>query len=106
MDDLERRELERFRRVEKNRTEARELAEGLADFANHSGRDNSEEFIGQIIYKTHRTLQQAIFGLFVGLCEEWAKQDHPDLHDLRNEATVEGAKKVVEALKDHSLPFI
>jgi hypothetical protein len=106
MENNEHRAPEQRLKAKQAQTGGRHLADQLADFMNHNGYQDTDAFVNQIVHRTHRTLQQEIFGLFVALCEEWAKQDGPGQYDLRNEATIAGAKKVTDVLKNHPLPFI
>jgi hypothetical protein len=87
-----------------------EMAQMLDEFANSCYRDQKQAFVEQITQRTHRTLQQSIMGLFVGVLEVWAENaKSPGRYDARNEATVKLAAKMIEATGDkydRGLPLI
>jgi uncharacterized protein (DUF2225 family) len=89
--------------------EPAEMAQMLDEFVNgHHGKKDIEEFVEQIVYRTHRTLQQSIMRYIVALLEKYATLE-PDRYDARNESTVKLAKKMVEATGDQydrHLPLI
>ena len=79
-----------------------EMAQVLADFVNNMSYQKSQ-FSEQVIYRTHRTLQQSIMELFMNTIYEWSKLEEYS-YDLRNEFTVKLAKKIIDHLtKDGSL---
>ncbi len=75
----------------------------LTEFVNSFGTDN--KLFAQYLMNEHRTLQQSTMRLFVACIEEWSKQKH---WDLRNETTIELAKKIMAALENENtyLPLI
>jgi len=89
----------------KKRTRGEDVAEVLTDYVNSSSR-HDEDFTDVITQRTHRTLQQGVFKLFMGCVDGWAEMDKKNMHDPRNEATVKQSTKIKEALKDDYLPFI
>lgn len=52
---------------------------------------------------THRTLQQSKMRLVVAMLREWAAMDKNGWHDLRNEATVKLATKLLAGVKEDDL---
>ena len=52
----------------------------------------------------HRTLQQTLFRTIVEILKMYA--DSQRRTDLRNKASIEGAKKLMEVLKELNIPFI
>lgn len=87
---------------------ADEAAEALADFANGAYREDYEAFAEKIVFRTHRTLQQGIMRAFVAVIEKYATLNE-NQYDLRNEATVKLAKKMIAATGDkydRGLPLI
>lgn len=84
----------------------KEIAELLTDWVNNMNLDN-KEFVETICYKTHRTLQQSLFKVMVGLMKEWAKCSEENNFDLRNEATVNLCKEINDKFGERFyLPFI
>ena len=81
-----------------------ELAGKLEDFAN-SFSDSENKIVATHIMRSHRTLQQGVMRLFLTMCKDWAANEEADFYDLRNEATVKLAKRIVE-LDDDYLPNI
>jgi hypothetical protein len=74
----------------------------------HNDDGDRAAFTDQVVYKTHRTLQQSIMRYFVALVEKYAALPS-DRYDQRNEATVMLAKKFVGATGDkydRHLPYI
>jgi len=62
--------------------------------------DKEYHELAEKICNTHRTLQQNKMRLIVHMLLVWADQDREGWYDLRNEATVKLASKIVEAFKD------
>ncbi len=90
--------------------EAIRAARVLEDFVNPYGH-KKEPFIEQITRKCHRTLQQVIFGLVIGLIKAWAEMYKAGWYDGRNEDTCKTCNDIVETMnKNHKdwqyLPFI
>jgi hypothetical protein len=98
-------EIQEALRLEAEKKLAIELVEKLANYVNIMGRDYAP-FIERLIYGTHRTLQQSVFGLFLQCIKGFAEL--PERYtDPRNEATVEVCKKIMEAVEGRTrLPLI
>jgi hypothetical protein len=62
--------------------------------------DDEYRELAEKICNTHRTLQQNKMRLIVHMLQVWADQDRDGWYDLRNEATVKLASKIVDAFKD------
>ena len=78
-----------------------ELAQLVDEFVNGAGDSEVKAFADQITQRTHRTLQQKIMGLFLGVSEQGAAvADKPNFYDARNEATVKLAAKMLAAAGD------
>lgn len=86
---------------------AQELADAVADFVNGADKEDRDAFVEQIVYRTHRTLQQNVMKLIVPLIEKWAGLKESE-YDLRNEATVKLARKLISTTDkyDRALPLI
>lgn len=85
----------------------KELAEAIGNFVNGADSKDIDTFVEAMINNVHRTLQQNTMKMFVRLVQKYAQL--PDSHyDLRNEATVQLCKKIVERLDkyDLALPLI
>jgi hypothetical protein len=85
-----------------------ELADALADFVNGGDKKDVEEFVQQLTNRTHKTLQQGAMRLFVATIEKWASLNE-NQYDLRNEATVKLAKRIINATGDkydRGLPLV
>lgn len=72
-----------------------ELAEEVRKFAAFASKDEREEFMAAIINE-HRTNQQKVVSLFVELCYHLDEERKKGHFDLRNEASVNIAQKVME----------
>lgn len=72
----------------------KDMAEELARFANNYVADQTGFVQG--LYSEHRTLQQSVMRLFIAWVREMANDFDRNSYDLRNEATVRLAKKIVE----------
>jgi len=64
-----------------------------------------EEFVNFIL-SDHRTLQQNMGRIVAELIKGWAEDAENGHYDLRNEATVLWAKKVMEEAPPFPMPFI
>jgi len=86
---------------------AEEMVRLLDEWANaNNDKDKLGKFATHLVNGVHRTLQQSIMRLFVRCIEEWASTSH---FDVRNEATVALARKIVAATGDkydRVLPYI
>ena len=87
------------------KTAAQEAAAAISRFSNNMGRKQTD-FI-DAMDREHRTLQQN----FTGLCLAWLQHLstlQSSQYDLRNEASVKIAKKLLKDVDkyDLSLPFI
>ena len=89
------------------RMSGREMAEALGDFMNGASKAERADFIDTFINSVHRTLQQKGMGTIFELIQAYAKLG-PGQFDLRNEATVQLCKRIVEKFDkyDMALPFI
>lgn len=98
-------EIQEALRLEAEKKEAVELVEKLASYVNVMGK-KYDPFVERLIYGTHRTLQQSVFGLFLQCIKGWAELEER-WTDPRNEATVEVCKKIMEAVEGRTrLPLI
>jgi hypothetical protein len=76
-----------------------QLARIVDEFVNGADDREFNAFAEYLTQRVHRTLQQKVMGLFVRCIERWAGLDS-DQFDLRNQATVELCKKIVQATGD------
>ena len=84
------------------------IAENLVNAINDMGHDVAP-FVDKVVLRTHRTLQQSIFGLVVKLIYKWAEMADTGLYDLRNEYTCTMCAKLRDVLQDgcgDRTPFI
>lgn len=84
------------------------LAETLSNMVNSMCADDEQRGFFTAMKRTHRTLQQSSFQLFLAWTY-YIAQEYKDIDiDLRNEYMVKTAKKLKECLGDYgySLPFI
>lgn len=93
--DFEGREVGRVEAKELARLTGTDLGEMIEDFVNYSNKDEFE-LVVKYVCRMHRTLQQKFFELVLAYISEHSKQDT----DLRNEYSVNVAKKLVEAMQD------
>jgi len=80
------------------------LAREMSNFANTWSAEDIQDFINTM-GNDHRTLQQS----FTRLCAKWflyLAEKEDGQYDLRNEASVNLAKKIKHILEYTSLPFI
>ena len=100
-------EIEALHRQEERFVHGMKVAEQLTNFVNRMG--NNDEIRGFVagMERSHRTLQQSAFGLFLAWAYKMAKLPE-GWYDLRNEASIKASKKIVEALGEYgdNLPFI
>lgn len=66
----------------------------------------SPEEFANAVTSSHRTLQQNAMKAMMACMTAWAEIADNGYYDLRNEATVLAAKKIVDATKDDHIPFI
>jgi len=86
----------------KDAEQARELADALSRFVNPMSHNNRIAAVA--ITSMHRTLQQNVMRLFMECCTLWAAMDEHAHYDLRNEATVKLAAKIVKL--NEGLPYV
>ena len=80
-------------------TNGKEVAAAVSSLLNCFGNEERIVFIEQMS-RDHRSLQQA----FTRLCVDWFRQIATSDHDLRNEASVKLAQKILPTLDQHVLP--
>lgn len=80
-----------------------EAAEQLTRFLNSASGDALEAFAEKLTQRTHRTLQQLAFGLFLKCIRRWGALAN---WDARNEQTVAACKSISATTDDVYLPFI
>lgn len=87
-----------------------EAAEVLTAFINGASKGDIEQFADKLCHRTHRTLQQLVFGLMLKCIKNWAKTKTERMFDLRNEATVNLSAQIVSKFddwdRDTYLPFV
>lgn len=84
----------------------KEMCQMLEEFCNSMYKEEMKAFTEQLVSRTHRTLQQRIMSLFIACIEHWSNQTD---FDMRNEATIKLAKKIIENTGDkydRALPLI
>lgn len=91
--------MERFELENSNESKAvQELARAL----NNYGWNEKRFALATTTF--HRTLQQTLFRTIVEILKMYA--DPQRRTDLRNKASIEGAKKLMEVLEELHIPFI
>ncbi len=79
--------------------EAEDAAKNLESFVNPFGADY-EAFVDQIVYRTHRTLQQSIGKLMFLLIKRWAEMYRCGKFDGRNEALCRTCHNIDELMTE------
>jgi hypothetical protein len=79
-----------------------EVARDLANFCNGLSSADKRAFIEQLTQREHRTIQQRVMTLFVGVVQEYAKLSEGE-YDLRNEATVMLCRDIVKNVEFRKL---
>jgi len=104
----EEREYERHVRDQKERDRGHKLAEEITNALNvMSGNKPFEEaFVERLTCRTHPTLQQGTAQFFLKVFAGWAEKGDENRYDLRNKDTIEAARLIREALKDHYFSFV
>lgn len=84
-----------------------EMAIQLSDFFNGAGKKEREEFVNAMVFHVHRTIQQRTMLTFVELIRKYASLT-PGQYDLRNLASVDLCKRIIERVEDNflRLPYI
>jgi hypothetical protein len=97
----------RFYDAATGRPNGEEAAQDLESFVNcMSMREDEEKFVKKVVYGTHSTLNQSLFGLFFKCILEEAKCFDTERYDLRNEASVKACNTLVPHLNSVYLPFV
>ena len=79
-----------------------EMAKMLDEFANGATKEEIDEFVEQMVFRTHRTIQQKTFGIFLALIQKYAGLKDGQ-YDLRNEQTVLVSKKICEKIDKYEM---
>jgi hypothetical protein len=84
-----------------------EMAQMIDEYVNsHNDKEDREAFVDQVVYRTHRTLQQNVMRYVVALIEKYASLCDAE-YDARNAASVRLSKKIVETTyAERFLPHI
>jgi len=80
--------------IEVDHENGEDVAKVLMQFVNAYGFDK-EGFVNEVM-RSHNTLQQALFGLFLSCCKRWEEHGKQGWYDARNDYTV---KKSTEIMK-------
>ena len=79
-----------------SRLSPKEFAELMADWANGACFEDMDDVACHIVSRTHRTLQQQVFALFLAMVQQWLKCENTGQFDARNQFTVEKSKEMAE----------
>lgn len=96
-------ETKRLLEVNRYKKEAKAKGEKIAELLSNGSNSMTfsdefdEGFVKAVVYRTHRTLQQKIFGIICKLIREWAMTEH---FDARNEFTVLTSRKLAKVLDE------
>lgn len=84
--------------------DAKETISKLSSMVNGFNDTEVCKALSECVMREHRTLQQSIMRFFMHQIKVWSETDFVD---LRNQATVDLSKKIMEQVEDNSfLPFI
>jgi len=97
-----------YDQVQKLRENPEQFAKLISSVLNIMGNDEFvKETVDVICHRTHRTQQQVIMGMMIGMIYQWSEDFKNKNYDLRNEATCKLCNKIWEAFaNDMWLPFI
>ena len=79
------------------RREGRDVAREILNLVNDFGFDRNG--FAEEVMKSHRTLQQSVFELFLLMVKQWAEKAENGSYDLRNEYTCQTSKKIMDLLE-------
>lgn len=82
-----------------SRKTGKEVAETVSDFVNVAFESEKEEFVKTVV-TDHKTLQEDMFGMFLGCINEWSEMAKQGNYDARNEYTCRMSKIMINALKE------
>lgn len=77
-----------------------EAATALADFLNVASKDEMNAFVEQLTGRTHRTLQQLAFGLFISCIGKWAEACERHEFDAPNESACKLSYVIAKSFGD------
>lgn len=80
-----------------------EAANALSKLVQVMCNDEEEEDFVLRVLRDHRTLQQKIFTLFINCILGWAQAHNEGSFDLRNESTVQLARKIIDMLDEENV---
>ena len=89
--------------------DARETARALANFANGASKKDIEEFVDELVNRTHRTLQQRVVAVFMGpVVDAYVDAEKSGRTDLRNAAAAKLCKRIAGIFDkfERTLPVI
>jgi len=97
-----------YDQVQKLRENPEQFAKLIYSVLNTMGNGEFiKETVDVICHRTHRTQQQVIMGMMIGMIYQWSEDFKNKNYDLRNEATCKLCNKIWEAFaNDMWLPFI
>lgn len=74
--------------------EAQAVAKALMGYVNSYSSDHAA-FVDEVM-RSHRTIQQALFGLMLQCMKRWTEDGEKGFFDLRNEYTVKMSKEIMK----------
>ncbi len=91
-----------------NKPTGKEMASMFEDFVNTFDNKSKKEFAENIVYRTHRTLQQSMFAVFMECIKLWGVMYDQGNYDLRNEETCKKAHDIMKLFGEDAtyLPLI
>jgi hypothetical protein len=88
------------------RTDIETVGRAVEDCLNACSHDPGKE-LARYLTGVHRTLQQAIFRMFVECLKIWADEYKRGRYDARNEVTCKLSSEILEKVRDlDAIPFI
>lgn len=84
-----------------------EAGQFMENFVNvMANREENKAFVDYVVYRTHRTLNQGLIGLFFDVIKEEGAVWGTGRYDARNEASVKACYELSKHLEEVYLPFI
>lgn len=82
-----------------DRKTGKEVAETVSNFVNVAFESEKEEFVDAVV-TDHKTLQEDMFGMFLGCIDKWSEMAKQGNYDARNEYACRMSKIMIDTLKE------
>ena len=90
-----------------DKNKGQQVANDFSDYVNNMC-FKADDMADEIVYSTHRTLQQSMFKVILTCIKKWSDMYDKNMYDARNEFTCQLCNKIYKQFEEEMkyIPFI